>query len=369
MPSRSKSQQRLFGMVHAYQKGKLKHAPSKVREIAEHISEEDAEHFAKTRHEGLPERRKEEEKAAAWRAGFLSKCSEYGVDGKALLKTAGNMIRDEIDYIREGVGMNPLTRGEAVRGAFVGGGLAGLAGAAIGAIPRKGDEVDKRARLRRILKGLFAGGVAGAAIAPVAMQYRKYMDGPEYRNDSVNPDRMRPGDKVYIGVSGSANGQDYSWFADEMGMRFPGAHYMLRHVDGDKLEKLYGDLRAKGLDIGVIGHSSGGKTVARFLGRHPEANGYLIDPVSWFGRSVPNNAVVFTSDPSTRHGGVFENYVADMGGRWNYEGPNSIVFKGSHSDMINALLRDFVAKWVRPGDSVDRPPEYTTSVFGKKTGK
>lgn len=89
MPSTSKAQQRLFGMVHAYQKGKLKHAPAKVREIARHISKEDAKHFAETRHDGLPERRdREEEKAAAYVAGFLSKCAEHGVDGRRLLKLA-----------------------------------------------------------------------------------------------------------------------------------------------------------------------------------------------------------------------------------------------------------------------------------------
>ena len=80
-------------MVHAYQKGKLKHAPAKVREIARHISEEDAKHFAKTRHDGLPERKNEEgdedmKKSAAYMAGFMAKCAEYGVDGGALLKHA-----------------------------------------------------------------------------------------------------------------------------------------------------------------------------------------------------------------------------------------------------------------------------------------
>lgn len=66
MPAVSESQQRLFGMVHAYQKGKLKHAPGKIRQIARHISEEDAEHFARTKHDGLPERKKKEtEKDAA----------------------------------------------------------------------------------------------------------------------------------------------------------------------------------------------------------------------------------------------------------------------------------------------------------------
>ena len=65
MPAKSESQQRLFGMVHAYQKGRLKHAPAKVRRIARHISEEDAEHFAKTKHDGLPERVEKKEKDAS----------------------------------------------------------------------------------------------------------------------------------------------------------------------------------------------------------------------------------------------------------------------------------------------------------------
>jgi len=60
MPAVSESQQRLFGMVHAYQNGKLKHAPAKIRRIAKRISEEDAEHFARTKHDGLPERKKNE---------------------------------------------------------------------------------------------------------------------------------------------------------------------------------------------------------------------------------------------------------------------------------------------------------------------
>lgn len=67
MPAVSGSQQRLFGMVHAYQKGKLKRAPKKIREIARHISKEDAKHFAETKHDGLPDRKKDkkQEKDAA----------------------------------------------------------------------------------------------------------------------------------------------------------------------------------------------------------------------------------------------------------------------------------------------------------------
>lgn len=60
MPAKSKSQQRLFGMVHAYNKGEL-HASRELRRriasISHRISDEDAKHFAKTPHDGLPEKK------------------------------------------------------------------------------------------------------------------------------------------------------------------------------------------------------------------------------------------------------------------------------------------------------------------------
>lgn len=54
MPAKSKSQQRLFGMVHAYQKGELKHPSEEIKNIANSISKKDAEDFAETKHKGLP---------------------------------------------------------------------------------------------------------------------------------------------------------------------------------------------------------------------------------------------------------------------------------------------------------------------------
>lgn len=57
MPSRSKSQQRLFGMVRACQKtGRC--ASPEVEKIAGEISGKDAEDFAKTKHKGLPKKAK-----------------------------------------------------------------------------------------------------------------------------------------------------------------------------------------------------------------------------------------------------------------------------------------------------------------------
>ncbi len=56
MPSKSKSQQRFFGMVDAYKKGELKDASSEVKKAAKGMSMSDVKDFAKTKHKGLPEK-------------------------------------------------------------------------------------------------------------------------------------------------------------------------------------------------------------------------------------------------------------------------------------------------------------------------
>lgn len=60
MPSKSKAQQRFFGMVDAYKKGKMKNASKKIKKAAESMSMSDVKHFAKTKHKGLPEKVEEQ---------------------------------------------------------------------------------------------------------------------------------------------------------------------------------------------------------------------------------------------------------------------------------------------------------------------
>jgi len=62
MPSNSRSQQRLFGWVHACQNGTAKHCPPNISKVASSISPKDAEDFARTKHDGLPERKKKGKK-------------------------------------------------------------------------------------------------------------------------------------------------------------------------------------------------------------------------------------------------------------------------------------------------------------------
>lgn len=57
MPATSKSQQKLFALVHLYQQGKLPadKVSAKIKRIAKTISPEDAKKYASTKHAGLKE--------------------------------------------------------------------------------------------------------------------------------------------------------------------------------------------------------------------------------------------------------------------------------------------------------------------------
>lgn len=65
MPAKSKTQQRLMGMVYAYKKGDLDTSKmdnalvSKIKSIAKSMTMKDAKKYAETGHEGLPEEVKE----------------------------------------------------------------------------------------------------------------------------------------------------------------------------------------------------------------------------------------------------------------------------------------------------------------------
>ena len=85
MPALSKSQQRLFGMVHAIQKGDVKPGKfsKKIREMAKRVDPGDARDFASTKTKGLPEKKKDEnseKKAQAFAnmfvKGFLKGAAE-----------------------------------------------------------------------------------------------------------------------------------------------------------------------------------------------------------------------------------------------------------------------------------------------------
>ena len=84
MPAVSESQRRLMGMVHAYKKGKLKHAPKKIKEVAKHISDDDARDFAKTKHDGLPDKKDKKDRKSEKKASFLDEMFVRGFVSRIL---------------------------------------------------------------------------------------------------------------------------------------------------------------------------------------------------------------------------------------------------------------------------------------------
>jgi hypothetical protein len=60
MPAKSKKQQRFMGMVRAVQKGEMKSPSKKISEAAKSMSKKDVKDYAKTKHEGLPNKVKKE---------------------------------------------------------------------------------------------------------------------------------------------------------------------------------------------------------------------------------------------------------------------------------------------------------------------
>lgn len=70
MPAKSEAQQRFMGMALAAKRGKG-HFSKKVMEAAESMSEKQLKDFAKTKHDGLPEKK-------AYLEGFMKRAAEYG---------------------------------------------------------------------------------------------------------------------------------------------------------------------------------------------------------------------------------------------------------------------------------------------------
>jgi hypothetical protein len=58
MPSKSKSMQRTMGWALACKKGETENCPPNIQKIADTMSVDKLEDFAKTKHKGLPEKKK-----------------------------------------------------------------------------------------------------------------------------------------------------------------------------------------------------------------------------------------------------------------------------------------------------------------------
>lgn len=103
MPAKSKSQQRLMGWVHSCQKyGKC--GSDKIEKIASSIKPKDAEDFAKTKHEGLPERK--EEKKDKKKGGFeewLQKRNAVSEMTNYVSQSVSGTAEEIIKFLKDGL--------------------------------------------------------------------------------------------------------------------------------------------------------------------------------------------------------------------------------------------------------------------------
>jgi len=115
MPSKSVKQQRFMGMVHAYQKGELKNASPEVKKTAKSMKYDDAEHFASTKHKGLPEKVRKKKSKKKYESAItfteyltkdlmvneeiqvkdLAKCEDCGYVGDRFLDFSRPFLKDK----------------------------------------------------------------------------------------------------------------------------------------------------------------------------------------------------------------------------------------------------------------------------------
>ena len=97
--AKSRAQQRFFGMVRAAQKGEMENPSSEVLDSADSMTVDDVKKFAKTKHKGLPEKKKVEE--AAFLAG-LAKGAMVAAKG-AVKQKAKQVIKQKAANVAAGV--------------------------------------------------------------------------------------------------------------------------------------------------------------------------------------------------------------------------------------------------------------------------
>jgi hypothetical protein len=107
MPARSRAQQRFFGMVHAYQTGKLPNskASNAIKRVAKTISPDDAKKYATTSHKNLDEILRSIVSTPAYTEQLLRETAADGgmanIYGQYIDKYTANLIITVLDKLNE----------------------------------------------------------------------------------------------------------------------------------------------------------------------------------------------------------------------------------------------------------------------------
>ena len=101
--SKSKSQQRLFGMVHACQKKGSCDSPE-IEKIAKSIEPKDAEDFASTKHKGLPEKKEDKSKKKTFKEWLTEKEAAISEVGTSCGSCGGGTSTGDIASFKQPIG-------------------------------------------------------------------------------------------------------------------------------------------------------------------------------------------------------------------------------------------------------------------------
>jgi len=115
----SKKQQRFMGMAHAMQKGeKIRGASPELKKVARTMKKGDVEDFAKTKHKGLPEKKKKEETEESTVAGSVAPAPTGGKGKKGMIFGKGvyesqiaESFEKKLNMLSEGMSIN-MSMGE-----------------------------------------------------------------------------------------------------------------------------------------------------------------------------------------------------------------------------------------------------------------
>lgn len=106
MPSKSKSQQRFFGMVDAYKKGELKNPSEKIKKAADGMTKKEVKDFASTKHKGLPE--EVGENKVRIKESYLKKVVREAVSRVLREGSADRMDAERWDNVKQMIGAETM---------------------------------------------------------------------------------------------------------------------------------------------------------------------------------------------------------------------------------------------------------------------
>jgi pimeloyl-ACP methyl ester carboxylesterase len=148
---------------------------------------------------------------------------------------------------------------------------------------------------------------------------------------------VKKGDTVNVAFSGAWDGSQngsqglYNGVFNDLGEHAA----MFRYNDVEAADKLIKELKAKGVNVNIYGHSWGSSPANTMAFKHNISKVTLVDPVKRGLKIHPDAKVYAPKDDGISNP---NNFIAFVGGRQTDN--NSIRVRGDHASMVNDAVAD-----------------------------